>query len=325
MGLALAVVVGWSVVWFVAATVVDRQLDKAILNAEARGATLSCVNRTVAGYPFRIEVRCGAGSHAGSGGNRIALSGLRVAAQVYNPSHIIAEADGPMQVALGEGQRGVADWTLAHASARIDLSGQALRQLVAELTDVTLAMETGREVTVGEIDASVRRDPEAVDDLGVALRLEDVVPAPGMPPATLSLRGRVGGGAALLEAEPAVFAAQLMTSGLPLEVEAATLRSGDVLLALSGTLTLGTDGLVDGVLDVSVAGYEGEVPYVAVLDPEAGSMVSSLMTNFFANAPKTKIGEREARTMSVIIDNSQVKPGGWFTVWTLPPLLIASH
>ena len=136
----------------------------------------------------------------------------------------------------------------------------------------------------------------------------------------MALRARVGGGAQLLAGESDQLRAQMMESGLPLRISAATLESGDMLVALSGEVRLSPDGLLDGKVDLAVAGYETGLPYVNVMNPQTESVLSTLLTNFLANAPVTQIGDREARTISITLDKSRIKPGGWLTVATLPRL-----
>lgn len=310
-------IVAWSVVWFVAATIVDRQLDRAQMMAADRGATIDCANRSVTGYPFRIEVRCGARSSAEMSDGWVSLEGVRVAAQIYEPGHLIAEIDGPMALTVGPVEV-AAQWTLAHASARVNLSDQALRSLIAEVKGLTLDLANSQDVSVREVDASVRRDPTDPADLDIAIRLADFVPGDGLMPATLSVQGRIGDGATLLDGQPDAVLARLSDAGLPITIERATFESGDMLLVMTGALDLGADGLINGKVDISVAGYEADLPYISVMDPRTQTVLSSLLTDFLANAPKTRIGEREARTISVVIDDNKVKPGGWLPVATLP-------
>lgn len=312
-------IVAWSIIWFVAATIVDRQIARAERMAIDRDAILVCAERRVSGYPFRVVVHCADGTKIGANGRKLALGGLRVAAQVYDPALIIAEMDLPARVHLARGPAMEARFELAHASAKIDLSTGAPRHLVAEIVDMVFDLGP-TEVAMAEFDLSVRRNPEAPADLDLAVRVTDAVPREGMAAANASLRGRIGGGASLLQGQPEALLRTLATQGLPLVIEAATFECGEMLVAISGTLELRPDGLVDGELDVAVAGYEAELPYVTVMNPKTAAMMSGLLQNFFANAPTRKVGERDARIVSITIDESRIKPGGWFTVATLPPV-----
>ena len=52
------VVVGWSAFWFVARSLVGQGIDQAMAEARARDDVWTCAERSISGYPFRIEVRC---------------------------------------------------------------------------------------------------------------------------------------------------------------------------------------------------------------------------------------------------------------------------
>lgn len=317
----LAIVV-WSVIWFIVASIVDRQIERAELMAMEQDAIMVCADRRVTGYPFRVVMQCADGTKIGADGSKVAMSGLRVAAQVYNPSHFIGEVDAPLGIYLDDGPHIAVGFDLAHASAKIDLGSGALREFIAEVLAATIAIGNA-SVSVADIDLSIRRDLETPEDLDLGIRVSEVVPAPGLEPANMALRARVGGGAQLLAGESDQLLAQMMESGLPLRISAATLESGDMLVALSGEVRLSPDGLLDGKVDLAVAGYETGLPYVNVMNPQTESVLSTLLTNFLANAPVTQIGDREARTISITLDKSRIKPGGWLTVATLPRLSIA--
>lgn len=318
---ALLGIVGWSVVWFVAATVVDRQIDRVEQAAARSGNALSCGERIVTGYPFRIEVRCGEGTGADLGPRGLALDGLRVAAQVYDPGHVIVEADGPAAARFGGVAPVIVDWTLAHASAHLSIGDSQLDRLTAEVTDVTVRLG-GLEMAAAEMDLSLRRDPDDPRDVGLYVRLADVVPHEGMAAATLALRGRIAGAAPLLEGRPEEVVARFLSEGVSVAIEEATFEADELLLAATGNLALGPDGLLDGKVDVAVAGHEAPVPYLEVMDPQAETLVSSLITNFLTHAPATMIGDREARAISVTIDEGRIKPGGLLTVGRLPPIAL---
>ncbi|UOM36075.1 DUF2125 domain-containing protein [Acuticoccus sp. I52.16.1] len=284
-----------------------------------RDAILICAERRVSGYPFRVVVHCADGTKIGANGRKVRLGGLRVAAQVYDPARIIAEVDAPVELHLGRTPDMEASFDLAHASAHIDLSNGALRELIAEVVDMTFDLGAA-QLAVAEFDMSVRRNPDEAADLDFAIRMTDAVPREGLEPADIAVRGRIGGGASLLQGRPELLLRTLATEGLPLVIDTALVECGDMLIDISGTLELRPDGLVDGELLVAVAGTDEGLPYKAVMNPKAEQMLSGLLKNFFASAPTRKIGDREAHTVAITLDESRVKPGGWITVATLPPL-----
>ncbi|MCF3932784.1 DUF2125 domain-containing protein [Acuticoccus sp. M5D2P5] len=312
----------WSVLWFVAATFVDRQIERAERGAYSGGALAECTRRSVTGFPFRIEVRCGEDTRIGNGTTTVTLGGLTVVAQVYNPSRLLAEIASPAQVATYGAAPVIAEWSLAHASARLNLKRHALDRLDAELLDVTFETLGGAAVDIGKVVANIRRNPDTPADLDIALRLDDLQPVEGGEPVHIAFRGRVGDGASLLAGSPDALMVSLLADGLPIVIDAATAESGGMKLAASGDVVLGADGRLNGEIDVAIAGYDNDVPYVERVAPEAGKTVTSVLNNVLSFAPETTIDERKARKVTFRIRDSQVV-AGFVPLFTVPPLSLA--
>lgn len=115
------VAAGWSAAWFVirgrTAEAVDAWLDR----ERQAGRRWSCPDRSVGGYPFRIEVVCPSLAFerpdlTGSIGRVVAV------AQVYDPRHVIAEIEGPMRA--GDGRVIVEGaWRALRTSVRTNKDG----------------------------------------------------------------------------------------------------------------------------------------------------------------------------------------------------------
>lgn len=124
------VAVGWSVAWFVirgrTADAIDAWLDR----ERQAGRRWSCPDRSVGGFPFRIEVVCPSLAFerpdlTGSIGRIVAV------AQVYDPRHVIAEIEGPMRA--GDGRVTVEGaWRASQASVRTTKDGFERASLAIE-------------------------------------------------------------------------------------------------------------------------------------------------------------------------------------------------
>lgn len=121
---------GWSGAWafFRQATVAG--LDGWIADEAAAGRRWSCPDRTVGGYPFRIEVVC-ASVALEAADLAVSLGRLRALAQVYRPRHVIADAQGPLRVKAGD-HAGEASWTSLRASVVTNPAGLERLSLLAE-------------------------------------------------------------------------------------------------------------------------------------------------------------------------------------------------
>lgn len=135
--LLLLVAIAWSIAWFVIRSRAAEALD-AWLAAEAqRGRQWTCADRTIVGYPFRIEVVCNTldlkqGAVTASFGRTEAI------AQVYQPRLVIVEASGPLRVTDGratvEGQ-----WDLLQASIHASQTGLRRLSIAANGPKFTVA------------------------------------------------------------------------------------------------------------------------------------------------------------------------------------------
>lgn len=128
---ALALVAaGWSTAWFVIRDRTIESLDTWIGRERDLGRQWSCAERSVGGFPFRVEVVCPRLSLAGPD-FAIAIGRVIGVAQVYQPGFIIVEASGPLQSKIGpmslEGT-----WRLLQASIRTSAEGIERLSLVLE-------------------------------------------------------------------------------------------------------------------------------------------------------------------------------------------------
>lgn len=313
----LFTVVAWSVLWFVAAAFVDRQLDRAIHIAGQTGTVAGCVNRSVTGFPFRIELRCDAGSHVLHGDSHGEVGGLTVAAQVYDPNSIIAELKGPAVFAAAGVTPMRADWDLAHASARLNLGKQTVERLDAELVDVDLTIGDAL-VTIKEVDVNVRRDPDVAEDVNFALKMADAVSPGTNGVTTITLRGTLSGGAPLLAGAPDQMVAALLTGDAPVRIEAATLVNGELEAGAKGNLSIDANGQLDGTLDVVVTGYEHSLKRFAKLAPLPAPLAAAMLKEIFATAPDATLGERPAKRLSFHFADGAVRLGKTGMPFPLP-------
>ena len=98
--------IGWSGFWFYAASEVGVRADAWRAQEAQAGRVYDCGKRTVAGYPFRLEVRCEDASvtlvsqTAGAQAPFTARLGeIMVIASIYQPKLLIAEFKAPAVIA----------------------------------------------------------------------------------------------------------------------------------------------------------------------------------------------------------------------------------
>src|SRR4051794_8312857 len=134
--LLLLVAVAWSIAWFVIRNRTAEALDGWIAAEARNGRQWTCGDRTIAGYPFRLEIICESldlkrGAVSASFGRTEAV------AQVYQPRRIIVEVAGPLRVTDGtvtvDGS-----WSLLQASINASQTGLQRLSVAADAPKVSV-------------------------------------------------------------------------------------------------------------------------------------------------------------------------------------------
>jgi hypothetical protein len=114
--------VAWTALWFYAAARAPTELAAWRERERQAGRLQECGSQSIGGYPFRIELRCGAASFElrGTPTLQLKLPLALLAVQVYDPKLVIGEFKGPLEISeSGRPPSAVVDWKLAQASVRL--------------------------------------------------------------------------------------------------------------------------------------------------------------------------------------------------------------
>src|SRR3954465_15611776 len=122
--LLVVAAIAWSGFWFYAASQVGIRADEWRAREAKSGRVYDCGKRSVAGYPFRLEVRCDDASVAlvSQTANAQApftarLGEIMVIAQIYQPKLLIAEFKAPAPLAdRGQPPSMKVNWTIGRSS-----------------------------------------------------------------------------------------------------------------------------------------------------------------------------------------------------------------
>ncbi|MBL8588238.1 MAG: DUF2125 domain-containing protein, partial [Methylobacteriaceae bacterium] len=166
---ALVLAVGYTIVWFVAASRVEAALDRALAREAAAGRTWTCPERRVDGFPKQMQVTCVAPTFAGQIGGEPAtgrLGALIGLARIWQPNNIQFDLQGPLVAERGDGGRMQIDWSAARVSLR-GLPGSFERvSLIAE--DVRLsAAGLLAPPSAQRFEAHLRAAPRPTEGRGV--------------------------------------------------------------------------------------------------------------------------------------------------------------
>jgi hypothetical protein len=266
--LVLVLAAGWSGFWFYAAARAMTTLDAWRAREAQAGRSYACGQQAVGGFPFRFEVACDAPRMELSSNNppiSAQASRVHIAGQVYDPTLLIAEIDGPVTIAI-TGQPPVhASWTLAQMSLRGVPTAPQRLSLV--LHDAAFEQRIGTAVApllrASRLELHARMASGTVNDRPVIEFAVTMVgaTAPNLHPlmnepldllATAVLRG-------LDNLRPLPLQArlrQLQAAGGRLEITQSRIRQGEVIAVAAGALGLTPQGRPDGELRLTAAGLD---------------------------------------------------------------------
>jgi len=273
--LFLALVGGWSYLWYYATGKAEVAIDGWRAREAKAGRIYTCGSQSIGGYPFRIEVTCDKASAVFRSNQppvEIKTSGILVAAQLYQPTLLISDFYGPLTIAdLGHAPNIIVNWKLAQSSVRGTPSAPERISLVFDQPVVERINGNNRQSVLkaqhievhGRLaGGSVTNNPiiETVLRLRAAAAPE-LHPAAAMPidaDITTLLRG-------LNDFSPKPWSArfrELQAVDGRVDITQARVQQGDTIAVGDGTLSLNTSGRLQGQLRVTVANIE---PFLAAV------------------------------------------------------------
>ncbi|WP_457089274.1 DUF2125 domain-containing protein [Microvirga sp. P5_D2] len=162
--LLLLVAVAWSIAWFFIRNRAGDTLDAWLAAEVAQGRQWTCADRTIAGYPFRIELVCPMLTLK-QGAVNASFGRVEAIAQVYQPRLVIAEIGGPLNVTDGRATiQGT--WDLLQASIHATPNSFQRLSLAATNPKLTVTGLTPQAIaTSGErLEMHLRPNPNRVQE-----------------------------------------------------------------------------------------------------------------------------------------------------------------
>lgn len=164
-----AAVAGWTAIWRWGADRAEDVIQRWLAAEAANGRVIQCGERSRGGFPFRLEITCMRPVVELRDDARpfqtYRFEGLLLVSQIWRPGHVIAEATGPMTVAIdGDPSVLTANWRLAQASAQLAIGGYDSSSSVVEGLEVSRAGAPVVRAERGEFHTRPNRtDPVSVD------------------------------------------------------------------------------------------------------------------------------------------------------------------
>ncbi|ABD90384.1 DUF2125 domain-containing protein [Rhodopseudomonas palustris] len=278
----LVLAAAWSGFWFYTAGRLDQSVDAWRAREAASGRVYECGNRSVAGFPFRLEVRCKDASVAltsqSAGPEQTPITAklgeILVVGQIYDPRLLIAEFTAPAVLA-GRGQPPsmAVSWSAARASV-VGLPGVPQRASIvfddAVVDRIAGAVQTAQaRARHAELHGRLLDAPaagpqplEAVAQLAGA-SLQELHPLLAEP-FDADLRAVLNG---LQDFSPKPWPQrfrELQAAGGKVEISRSRIQQGELIAVAAGTLGLSPNGRIDGELQMTVAGLDKVVPALGI-------------------------------------------------------------
>lgn len=282
--LLLIAAAAWSAFWFYAASEAEVKADAWRAQEARSGRVYDCARRTVGGFPFRLEVRCGgasvslisqtAGQAAAQTPVKARLGEILVVAQVYDPKLLIAEFTAPATIS---DPRGTSSMLVNWSKARSSVVGlPAVPQRASIVFDepsidringsVQLPLARAKHVELhGRLAEGSALDHPVIETV---LKIEsgsvqEVHPLLAQP-FDADVRARLSG---LKDLAPKPWPErfrELQAGGGHVEIVQSRVQQGDLIAVAAGTLGLSAQGRLDGELQMTVAGLEKVIPALGI-------------------------------------------------------------
>ena len=178
--LLLVAAAAWSAFWFFAASQVEVRADAWRAREAKSGRVYDCARRSVAGFPFRLEIRCSGASvslrsqTAEQAATRTpvtaSLGEILVVAQIWDPKRLIAEFTAPATISDRGGPPAMmVNWSKARSSvvglpaipqrASIVFDDPSIDRVNGPAPDAAGARQTGRTARPARRRLGVRTVP----------------------------------------------------------------------------------------------------------------------------------------------------------------------
>jgi hypothetical protein len=175
---------GWTGFWFFSAHMAGKIADGFITRESERGRIWVCPERSVGGYPFRIEISCRKPQLILKGTTGLekegSLAGLSLNARLLSPGHFIAVLAPPFIARQGGAGEMEISWKSARASLRAGT--QSITEASVEFVEPNISAGAGDKQDIKAIakmiELHMRRTPGEVAGTDLVARVDDLTFAP---------------------------------------------------------------------------------------------------------------------------------------------------
>ncbi len=140
------IVAAWSGAWFWIRGKAEGEMDAWMAREASAGRTWTCQDRSLTGFPFRLELRCAELTLSRSDGS-FRLGPTTVVSQIYQPRLVVFESKGPFHAEQGD-LTGDASWSALQGSFHGTADGFTRASLVVDAPKVSVTGAEPQPITV---------------------------------------------------------------------------------------------------------------------------------------------------------------------------------
>lgn len=282
--LVVVAAAAWSAFWFYAASQVEVQADAWRAQEAKSGRVYDCARRSVAGYPFRLEIRCEGASvslfaqTAEQAASRTPVTAklgeILVVAQIYDPKRVIAEFTAPATISdRGQPPSLMVNWSKGRSSV-VGLPATPERASIV-FDDPSIDRVNGPVQTPlarakhvelhGRLVEGMPSDRPVIETvLQIAGGSVQEVHPLLAEPFDADVRSMLSG---LKDFSPKPWPErfrEIQAAGGRAEIVQSRIQQGDLIAVAAGSLGLTAGGRLDGELQMTVAGLEKVIPALGI-------------------------------------------------------------
>jgi len=318
--LLLLAVLGWSALWFYGRWRINAELDMLIEREASIGRNWICPDRSITGFPFRIEGRCSNPSfrQIGEAGETLtgtvkAVTIVATTAGAFNLAHVISEAEGPLVIRSPIAPEVTVNWVTARSSFRGSSTRLERASIEIDSPVITASGLGAGRWSAKRLEAHIREgvDASRPDSFDIALRLDGAslpeldVALKSADPVTLTIDARVLKLAAIDRKDWLATVEGWRNGGGSVSIEQFALAKGLPRVEAKGELRLDDQRRVEGRLDASFVNA-GAILQQLGIGGGVGGLVGGLLGG---NRPGQTQGRDMAMRLPLVLENGRVAIG----------------
>jgi hypothetical protein len=322
------VALAWTGLWFYGRSKVSELLDQFFQNQAQIGRNWSCPERSISGYPFRIELRCKQPTYSMNlapnhvvKGSLGALTVVATTAGAFNLAHVIGEFDAPLIVEDNQLGKTTSHWKTARASFRghanklervsvdidspktsVEINGSAALQSSAEKIEFHLAEATD-EPAGGAYNLALDIAKAKIPPIDIMLNSPD--------PVDLAIQGRLLKLAGIDRRDWRQSLENWRLGGGTMRVDLIKLQKGPPRVEAKGDIRLDESRRLSGNLDANFVNAEALLQQFGMGGGAGGGLLGAILGGGRPQSGGNAGTARPERVMRLplVIENGRVGVG----------------